>query len=52
MLEEKGWFVSDFQDAFRELENEGRVKNLDATRKRPVNVVNFEKGEKLARVLS
>jgi len=52
MLEETGWFISDLQDAFRELENEGRAKNLDATRRRPVNVVNFEKGEKLVRVLS
>ncbi len=52
MLEETGWFISDFQDAFRELESEGLAKNLDATRKRPVNVVNFEKGEKLVRILS
>jgi three-Cys-motif partner protein len=52
MLEETGWFIGDFQDAFRELESESLVKNLTATRKRPVNVVNFEKGEKLMRILS
>ena len=52
MLEETGWFIGDFQNAFRELESEGLAKNLNATRKRPVNAVNFEKGEKLVRILS
>jgi hypothetical protein len=51
MLEETGWFIGDFQDAFRELESEGRVKNLNASRTRPVNVVNFDKGEKLVRTI-
>ncbi len=50
MLEETDWFVMDFQNAFRELENEGRVENLDRLRKRPVHAVNFEKEEKLVSI--
>jgi len=50
MLEETGWFISDFQNAFRELEKEGKVKNLDVAKSRPVNAVNFEKGESLKRI--
>lgn len=50
MLEDTGWFISDFQNAFRELEKEGKTKNLDATRSRPVNAVNFDKNENLIRI--
>ena len=50
MLEETGWFASDFQDAFRELEKDDKVKNLDAKRARPVNAVNFEKDERLVKI--
>jgi len=50
MLEETGWFISDFQKAFNELIGEGKVKNLDAPRKRPVHAVHFEKGESLIKV--
>ena len=50
MLEETGWFISDFQETFRGLENENRAKNLDAKRKRTVNVVNFDKGESLVKL--
>ena len=50
MLEETGWFVIDFQKAFNELISEGKVKNLDAPRKRPVHAVHFEKGELLRRL--
>jgi three-Cys-motif partner protein len=50
MLEETDWFVTDFQNAFKELENEGWVKNLDKSRKRPVHTVKFEKEEKLVRI--
>ncbi|NJD91411.1 MAG: three-Cys-motif partner protein TcmP [Geobacter sp.] len=50
MLEETGWFASDFQKAFKELEAEGIVKNQDAQRTRPVNAVNFEKSETLVRL--
>lgn len=49
MLEETNWFITDFQNAFKELEKEGRVENLNAKRTRPVNVVDFEKGESLKR---
>ena len=45
MLEETDWFISDFQKAFNELISEGQVKNLDASRKRPVHAVHFDKGE-------
>lgn len=50
MLEETGWFASDFQEAFRELEKDDKVKNLDAKRARPVNAVNFEKDERLVKI--
>ena len=50
MLENTDWFSSDFQRAFGELAKEGKVRNLDAKRTRPVNVVNFEKNESLVRV--
>jgi three-Cys-motif partner protein len=49
MLEETGWFKSDFQNAFKELERENKVKNIDAKGKRHVNAVNFENGEFLKR---
>jgi three-Cys-motif partner protein len=52
MLEEKGWFISDFQKAFNELIGEGKVKNLDALRKRPVHAVHFDKGELLKKLNS
>lgn len=51
MLEESGWFPGDLQRALKELMKEGKVLNLDAKRARPVNAVNFEKGESLKRVL-
>jgi len=50
MIEETDWFVMDFQNAFKELENDGRVENLDKQRKRPVHTVKFEKEEKLVRI--
>jgi len=52
MLEETGWFISDFQKAFNELISEGQVKNLDASRKRSVHAVHFDKGEFLKRLNS
>lgn len=52
MLEETGWFISDFQQAFNELIDEGKVKNLDSPRKRPVHAVHFEKKESLIKVKS
>ena len=50
MLEETGWFISDFQKAFNELISERQVKNLDASRKRPVHAVHFDKEELLRKV--
>ena len=50
MLEDTDWFISDFQKAFKVLENEGKVKNIDAKRVRPKNAVNFNNGEYLKRL--
>ncbi|MEE8399172.1 MAG: hypothetical protein V3S89_09210, partial [Desulfobacterales bacterium] len=41
MLEETDWFISHFQAAFRELQREGKVRNVDSARIRPKNVVHF-----------
>ena len=49
MLEETEWFPGDFQNALRELVKEGKVRNMNAKRARPVNAINFEKGETLER---
>lgn len=53
MIEETGWYESDFQAAFHELEREGGVRNLDATRKRRSKYIHFTerdgKGERLVR---
>jgi hypothetical protein len=50
MLEETGWFPGDFQRAFKELEKEKLVENLDAQRKRPVNAVKFDNNERLRKL--
>ena len=50
MLEETGWFESDFQKAFNELAKEGLVKNLDGTPKRRSKFVYFKDGEQLVKV--
>lgn len=53
MLEDTGWFESDFQIAFGELENEGRVRNLDASGERRKRFVHFDahgnRGERLVK---
>lgn len=49
MLEDTDWLVSDFERAFKELQSEGKVENMDVQRKRPVHPINFEKGERLRR---
>ena len=51
MLEETGWFISDFQRAFNSLQAEGKVRNLDAKGKRPVHAVHFDKGEYLEKII-
>ena len=43
MIEDTGWFISDFEQAFKELENEQKVVNLDAKKRRPKHPVHFEK---------
>jgi len=50
MIEDTEWFPGDFQKALGELIKEGKVRNLDAKRARPVKAVNFEKGETLERL--
>lgn len=52
MLEETGWFESDFQAAFNDLEREGKVRNLDAIGKRRTKFVHYNKGERLIKVIS
>ena len=41
MMEETGWFMTDFQKAFLELEREGKVKNLASTGMRTENPVHY-----------
>ena len=55
MIEETGWFESDFQEAFHELAQEGVVANLDdTTNRRRKKFVHFDavhsKGEQLMRL--
>jgi three-Cys-motif partner protein len=50
MIEEKDWFIGDFQKAFSQLETEGKVRNLDAKGKRTKNPIHFEKNERLEKV--
>ncbi|MCP5003557.1 MAG: three-Cys-motif partner protein TcmP [Planctomycetes bacterium] len=54
MLEETDWFISNFQEAFKGLQEEGKVRNLDSTRIRPKHVVHFDvnnhTGERLEKV--
>ena len=56
MLEETGWFESDLQAAFGELEREEKVKNLETTGKRRTKFIHFtenqNKGEHLIKVIS
>lgn len=46
MLEETDWFISDFQIAFKELLDEGRVENIDAKniKRRKTLFVNYKAG--------
>ena len=56
MLEETGWFESDFQAAFGDLEKEGKVNNLDSKGRRRTKFIHFtenhNKGEHLIKVIS
>lgn len=49
MLESTGWLIRDFQQAFGELLEEGKVENIDARGKRRVHFVHFEHAEQLRR---
>lgn len=49
MLEETGWLTRDFQDAYRELQLENKVENLDGSLRRTKHYVHFDKGERLRR---
>lgn len=49
MLEKTGWLICDFQSAFADLLEEGKVENLDAAAKRSKHHVHFEKSERLRR---
>jgi hypothetical protein len=54
MLEETGWFITDFQNAFKQLEKEGLVDNSDSKRIRPKHPIhfnaNFGRGELLRKM--
>jgi len=52
MIEETDWFISDFQVAFKELLDEGKVKNIDAKNmeRRKTLFVNYNQGESLMKI--
>lgn len=56
MIEETDWFINDFQVAFRELHDEGKVENIDAKNieRRQTLFVNYKanknQGEFLKRI--
>ena len=48
LLEDTDWFPGDFQRALGSLINAGKVRNLDATRKRPKKPLHWKnEGERL-----
>ena len=49
MLEETGWLTRDFQDAFRELQAEKKVENLDGGPRRTKHPIHFDENERLRR---
>lgn len=49
MIEETGWLTRDFQDAFRELQAEKKVENLDGGTRRPKHPIHFNENERLRR---
>lgn len=49
MLEETGWLIRDFQDAFRELQAEKKVENLDGNPRRTKHPIHFNENERLKR---
>lgn len=51
MLEETGWLTRDFQDAFRELQSEKKVENLDGSPRRTKRPIHFNENERLRRCI-
>jgi len=51
MLEETGWLIRDFQDAFRELNKDNKVENLDGSTRRTKHPIHFGKGERLRKLV-
>lgn len=49
MLEQTGWVIRDFQDAFRELLAEKKVENLDGSPRRTKHPIHFGNNERLRR---
>lgn len=49
MLEETGWLISNFEDAFMALRSEGKAENMDAKGKRSKHPIYFDKRERLRR---
>lgn len=49
MLEDTGWLIRDFQQAFGRLLAAGKVENIDARGKRHRHFVHFEQAERLRR---
>jgi hypothetical protein len=49
MLEETGWLIRDFQDAFKELLAEKKVENLDGSSRRTKHPIHFTENERLRR---
>lgn len=47
ILEETDWFPGDLQSALGNLINAGKVRNLDAPRKRPKKPLHWDKDERL-----
>jgi len=47
MIEETDWFINDFQIAFKELHDDGRVKNIDAVNieRRRSHFVNYKNND-------
>lgn len=50
MLEETGWLISDFEEAFMALQADGKVENMDTKNKRSKHPIDFNKGEQLRRL--
>lgn len=50
ILEDKDWFPGDLQASLVRLIDAGRVRNLDASRRRPTKPLHYEDGDRLQRM--